>query len=71
MSGSEHGSTLASSVVAGVRQIISATVAIVAKQDAYPTFPVRGPSGLELAALGRRENQRPGYRQRRPLSRWR
>ena len=27
MSGSEHGSTLASSVVAGVREVISATVA--------------------------------------------
>ena len=29
MSGSEHGSTLASSVVAGVREVISATVATV------------------------------------------
>jgi len=52
MSGPEHGSTLASSVVAGVREVISATVATVAarrrlysgpfhfldleEQDAYP-----------------------------------
>jgi hypothetical protein len=71
MPGFEHGSTLASSLVAGVREVMSATVAIVAKQDAYPTFPVRGQSGLELDSLGRRENQRPGSRQRRPLSRWR
>jgi len=42
MSGSEHGSTLASSVVAGIREVISATVATGVRRGSFDLAETAG-----------------------------